>query len=78
MVADKPSPFGYAALSSISANYFEVMGMRLLKGRVFTFTDTAEAPRVAVINETLAARRTHRQAIENRLERSPGSVELVV
>ena len=30
--------------------------MRLLKGRVFTSTDTAEAPRVAVINETLAAR----------------------
>jgi putative ABC transport system permease protein len=54
--ADKPSPFGYAALSSISANYFEVMGMRVLKGRVFTSTDTAEAPRVAVINETLAAR----------------------
>src|SRR5262249_38751101 len=54
--ADKPSPFGYAALSSISANYFEVMGMRLLKGRVFTSTDTTEAPRVAVINETLAAR----------------------
>jgi putative ABC transport system permease protein len=54
--ADKPSPFGYAALSSISANYFEVMGMRLLKGRVFTSTDTAEAPRVTVINETLAAR----------------------
>jgi putative ABC transport system permease protein len=54
--ADKPSPFGYAALSSISANYFEVMGMRLLKGRVFTAADTAEAPRVTVINETLAAR----------------------
>jgi putative ABC transport system permease protein len=54
--ADKPSPFGYAALSSISANYFEVMGMRLLKGRAFTSTDTSEAPRVAVINETLAAR----------------------
>jgi len=56
--ADKPSPtdFLMSALSAISANYFEVMGMRLLKGRAFTAADTAEAPRVAVINETLAAR----------------------
>jgi putative ABC transport system permease protein len=45
-----------SALSSISANYFEVMGMRRLKGRVFTAADAAEAPRVAVINETLARR----------------------
>jgi len=54
--ADKPSPtdFRMSALSAISANYFEVMGMRLLKGRVFTTADTAESPRVAVINETLA------------------------
>jgi putative ABC transport system permease protein len=43
-------------MTPISANYFEVMGMRLLKGRVFTAADTAEAPRVAVVNETLARR----------------------
>jgi putative ABC transport system permease protein len=56
--ADKPGPaeFLFAALSSISANYFEVMGVRLLKGRAFTLADTAESPRVAIINETLARR----------------------
>jgi predicted permease len=58
-VADKPlradSAIG-AAMIPISANYFEVMGMRLLKGRPFNSADTAESPRVAVINETLARR----------------------
>jgi putative ABC transport system permease protein len=57
-VADKPGQADIqgAAMTPISANYFEVMGMRLLKGRAFTAADTAEAPRVAVINETLARR----------------------
>jgi len=54
--ADKTSPTDYrmSALSEISANYFEVMGIRLLKGRVFTAADTADAARVAIINEALA------------------------
>jgi putative ABC transport system permease protein len=56
--ADKPAPtdFPSAAMTPISASYFEVMGMRLLKGRAFTAADSVEAPRVAVINETLARR----------------------
>ena len=32
------------------------MGIRLLKGRVFTEADTAGKPAVTVINQTLAAR----------------------
>jgi len=40
----------------VSANYFEVMGIRLLRGRVFNAADTAESARVTVINETLARR----------------------
>jgi putative ABC transport system permease protein len=57
-VAEKPAPtdFWMAAMTPISANYFEVMGMRLLQGRAFTAADTAESPRVAVINEKLARR----------------------
>jgi putative ABC transport system permease protein len=57
-VADKTlqADLSNAAMTPTSANYFEVMGMRLLKGRAFTAADTAEAPRVAVINETLARR----------------------
>jgi putative ABC transport system permease protein len=38
----------------VSANYFEVMGIRLLRGCVFNAADTAESVRVTVINEALA------------------------
>src|SRR5262249_742285 len=40
----------------VSANYFETMGIRLLKGRLFAAFDTAESVPVVVINETLARR----------------------
>jgi predicted permease len=43
-------------LQIISLNYFGTMGMALLRGRDFTRADTASAPRVAVVNEALAAR----------------------
>jgi putative ABC transport system permease protein len=56
--ADKPVPsreeLPNAALIPVTANYFDVLGMRLLKGRSFTSTDTAGSPHVTVINETLA------------------------
>jgi putative ABC transport system permease protein len=38
----------------ISADYFKAMGIPLIKGRVLTERDTKDAPRVVVINETLA------------------------
>lgn len=47
---------GGTAYAPVSAKYFEVMGIRLLKGRVFTVADTADSVRVAIINETLAQR----------------------
>ena len=37
-------------------NFFETMGIPLRKGRTFTAEDTATAPPVAVINETMARR----------------------
>jgi len=43
-------------LQIIDLNYFGTMGMTLLRGREFTAADTASSPRVAVINEALAAR----------------------
>jgi putative ABC transport system permease protein len=39
-----------------SPNYFDLMGMRIVRGRGFTDDDRLESPRVVVINETLAAR----------------------
>ncbi len=60
-VADKPAPVngnvhGSAATHAVSANYFEMMGIRLLKGRVFTSADTPDVTRISVVNETLARR----------------------
>src|SRR5262245_12968949 len=39
---------------SVSPDYFKTLRVNLLKGRVFTGQDRAGAPRVAVINQTLA------------------------
>jgi putative ABC transport system permease protein len=40
----------------INPRYFEALGVRLLKGRAFTARDDANAPRVVIVNEALAAR----------------------
>jgi putative ABC transport system permease protein len=42
--------------NSVSPNYFEVMGIPLLRGRLFDARDAVGAPAVAVINETMARR----------------------
>jgi putative ABC transport system permease protein len=39
---------------SVTPDYFRAMGIRLIRGRVFTAQDDAKAPRVCLINETLA------------------------
>jgi putative ABC transport system permease protein len=48
--SDLPNTNYYA----VTPDYFHAMGIRLVRGRVFTAQDDAKAPRVAVINETLA------------------------
>lgn len=40
--------------NSVSANYFTMMGTQLRQGRAFTTDDTEAAPKVVVINETMA------------------------
>src|SRR5438876_3084868 len=37
-----------------SPDYLQAMGIRLIKGRIFTMQDTQHSPRVAVIDETFA------------------------
>jgi putative ABC transport system permease protein len=48
--SDLPSTNYY----TVTPDYFRAMGIRLIRGRVFTAQDNAKAPRVAIINETLA------------------------
>jgi putative ABC transport system permease protein len=48
--SDLPSTNYYA----VTPDYFRAMGIRLIRGRTFTPQDDAKAPRVAVINETMA------------------------
>jgi putative ABC transport system permease protein len=40
----------------VTPDYFRALGVPIIKGRVFTERDTAEAPKVLLINETLARR----------------------
>src|SRR5262249_41914020 len=51
-----PSERIFAHNRVVTPDYFRAMGMRLSQGRAFTASDNDKAPRVAVINETLARR----------------------
>ncbi len=50
---EPPAPIG---CNSVSPNYFDMMRLPLVRGRSFTDGDTAASKRVAIVNETLAAR----------------------
>jgi putative ABC transport system permease protein len=39
---------------TVSADYFQTLGVQLLRGRSFDQRDTAQAPRVVIINEAMA------------------------
>jgi len=45
----------HAELNSVSPDFFQVAGLRLLRGRVFGDLDGPEQPPVAIVNERLAA-----------------------
>jgi putative ABC transport system permease protein len=45
-----------SAWTPITKNYFETMGIRLLRGRLFEDTDATGAPDVVIVNETFARR----------------------
>ncbi|HEX8880500.1 MAG TPA: ABC transporter permease, partial [Candidatus Acidoferrum sp.] len=49
------SDIQYGALDRVvSPGYFETMGIRLLRGRLFDSSDGPDAPSVAIVNETMA------------------------
>ena len=60
MISDTPSAAGQPApnalYDAVSTNYFETMGMTLLRGREFTAGDNENTAPVAVINQAMAER----------------------
>jgi predicted permease len=48
---------GEALYCSASAGYFRTLGIPLIRGRMFSDSDTPDSPHVAVISEALARRR---------------------
>ena len=60
IVGDQPVPerlqIPTAAFNPVSPEYFQTMGIRLLRGRFFAETDGPQSPEVVVINETMARR----------------------
>jgi len=70
-----------SAMDTVDAGFFDTMAVPILRGRGFLPSDTADAPRVAVVNEQFAKRHwPDRDAVGRRLRLgSPGgaSVEIV-
>jgi putative ABC transport system permease protein len=60
IAADKPEPVRAdtpsAAISPVGTGYFDVLGMRLVRGRLLDERDTDTSPLVVVVNESLARR----------------------
>ncbi|HKI01875.1 MAG TPA: ABC transporter permease [Thermoanaerobaculia bacterium] len=50
----KPEEQPFADYRRVSTRYFETMGVRRVRGRIFSAGDAAKAPHVAVIDETMA------------------------
>jgi predicted permease len=53
--ADPSSPIG-SSWNRVGPRYFETIGTRLLRGRLFTESENAEGPRVCVVNEAFRRR----------------------
>jgi len=60
LVEGQPAPasgeYPTANCSSVSADYFRAMGIPLVKGRFFTERDTADSPKVLIIDQAMARR----------------------
>lgn len=65
-------------VASVGAGYFEAMAIEIVQGRAFEPRDRADAPRVVVVNETLArAFWPDREAVGERLAAGSRSYEVI-
>jgi predicted permease len=55
-VDGKPGSNEWERIDRVDPNFFETVGMRIVRGRSFNSQDTANSPKVAIINETLMRR----------------------
>jgi putative ABC transport system permease protein len=53
---DEQATYPFLNYEAVTPRYFESTGLRVLRGRGFTAQDRAEAPRVAVLGESVARR----------------------
>jgi putative ABC transport system permease protein len=81
IIEDRPSPDnkGSGLRYTVSPDYFQTLGIVLIKGRVFTAEDTRASQLVAVINEVLAQRYfPNEDPIGKRLKHGPNSPSLEI
>jgi predicted permease len=55
-VEGQPTPKFYVGKPKIGPGYFKTLGIPLLSGRDFESSDTAEAPKVAIVSDSVARR----------------------
>ena len=65
-------------VNTVSVGYFETLQIPLLAGRTFDNRDRADGVRVAIINELLAGRYFHGNAVGRRLTDSSGTVMKII
>ncbi len=77
-IAGKPSGRYGARYRVVGNDYFRAMGIRLLKGRLFTDQDTRQSGRVAVISEEMATKFfPNEEPLGQRLDPSDWNAELI-
>jgi len=73
----KPSDTPWTTIDHVTPTYAEVIGLRVREGRFLAASDGPEAPKVVVVNETLAARHfPGRDAIGERIRLGRDSTDL--
>lgn len=72
----RPSARINVSVYEVSPGYFQAMGTRLLTGREFSWQDESKAPRVAILNETLARKLFGRTDVVGRRFRGGGNAGL--